>query len=112
MKDFKKLSMYDESIKTTASDSTTPLLPLDVISWVAVENGLPDELETVFISNGKGWTTLGCIVYGLASTVKGGWHWAKTNGVIYQEEGKIVSECESDDLDVKFWHRIPEPPCL
>jgi hypothetical protein len=47
MKDFKKLSMYDESIKTTASDSTTPLLPLDVISWVAVENGLPDELETV-----------------------------------------------------------------
>jgi hypothetical protein len=28
MKDFKKLSMYDESIKTTASDSTTHLLGL------------------------------------------------------------------------------------
>jgi len=32
--------------------------------------------------------------------------------VIYQEKNKIVSECESDDLDVKFWHRLPEPPCL
>ena len=79
----------------------------DVISWVAVENGLPDELETVWISNGKGWTTLGCIVY-----AEGGWHWAETNGVIYQENDKIVSECESDDLDVKFWHRLPKPPCL
>ena len=39
-------------------------------------------------------------------------HRAETNGVIYQEKNKIVSECESDDLDVKFWHRLPEPPCL
>ena len=108
MKYFKKLTMYDENIETTASDSTTPLLGLDnVISWVAVENGLPEELETVWISNGKGWTTLGCIVY-----AEGGWHWAETNGVIYQEKDKIVSECESDDLDVKFWHALPEPPCL
>lgn len=84
-----------------------PLQQTAVISWVAVENGLPDELETVWISNGKGWTTLGCLVY-----AEGGWHWAETNGVIYQEDGKIVSECESDDLDVKFWHRLPEPPCL
>ena len=29
MKEFKKLTMYDESIETTASDSTTPLLGLD-----------------------------------------------------------------------------------
>ena len=108
MENFKKLTMYDENIETTASDGTTPLLGLDnVISWVAVENGLPDELETVWISNGKGWTTLGCIVY-----AEGSWHWAETNGIIYQEKGKIVSECESEDLDVKFWHRLPEPPCL
>jgi len=109
MKNFKKLSMYDENTEITASNSTDPLLDLDlaVVSWVAVENGLPDELETVWISNGKGWTTLGCLAY-----AEGGWHWAETNGVIYQEKGKIVSECESDDLDVKFWHRLPEPPCL
>ena len=108
MKNFKKLTMYNENIKTTASNSTDTLLGLDnVISWVAVEKGLPDELETVWISNGKGWTTLGCLVY-----AEDGWHWAATNGVIYQEKGKIVSECEFDDLDVKFWHRLPEPPCL
>jgi len=64
MKDFKKLTMYNENIEITASDSTTPLLGLDnVIGWVAIENGLPEELETVWISNGKGWTTLGCIVF-------------------------------------------------
>ena len=29
MKNFKKLSMYDENIETTTSNSTTPLLGLD-----------------------------------------------------------------------------------
>ena len=93
--------MYDENVETTASNSTTPLLGLDnVISWVAVENGLPDELETVWISNGKGWTTLGCLIED---------HWAETNGIIYEENGQIMSECESDDLDVNFWHELPKP---
>jgi cysteine sulfinate desulfinase/cysteine desulfurase-like protein len=23
----------------------------------------------------------------------------------------IVSECESEDLDVNFWHELPKPPC-
>lgn len=32
MKNFKKLSMYDENIKTTASNSTDPLLGLDNVS--------------------------------------------------------------------------------
>lgn len=73
--------------------------------WISVEDSLPDELETVWITNGKGWTTLGCRV-----CFDNGWHWAGTNGVIYEERGKIVSECESDDLDVKFWHSLPTPP--
>jgi hypothetical protein len=33
-------------------------------------------------------------------------------GKIYEENGKIVSECDSDDLDVLFWHRIPKPPIV
>ncbi len=73
--------------------------------WTKVEDGLPDELETVWISNGKGWTTLGCRVY-----EDGDWHWAESNGTIYEEDGKIVSECESDDLDVQDWKALPEPP--
>lgn len=32
MKNFKKLSMYDENIETTTSNSTTPLLGLDNVS--------------------------------------------------------------------------------
>lgn len=90
----------------------TPISVLKYISklekelkkWIPVEEQLPDELETVWISNGKGFTTLGCLSYDC------GWHWAVTNGIIYEEQGKIVSECESDDLDVKFWSRIPETP--
>jgi hypothetical protein len=30
MENFKKLSMYDDSIKTTTSNSTDPLLGLDI----------------------------------------------------------------------------------
>jgi hypothetical protein len=37
MENFKKLSMYDDSIKTTTSNSTDPLLGLDNVS-----NSLPN----------------------------------------------------------------------
>ena len=72
-------------------------------TWTSVDDYLPPHLETVFISNGKGWTTLGCIVIG-----PDGYHWAETNGVIYQDGDSIVSECESDDLDVRFWCFLPK----
>lgn len=78
----------------------------NVTQWVAVSDRLPKPLETVWLSNGKGWTTLGCVVQ-----CEEGYHWAESNGVIYEEKGEIVSECESDDLDVKYWHPLPKPPC-
>jgi hypothetical protein len=74
--------------------------------WIDVNVQLPDILETVFISNGKGWTSIGCRAYEQDC----GWHWAESNGVIYEENGRIVAECESDDLDVKYWHKFPKPP--
>ena len=74
--------------------------------WLDANFNLPDELETVFISNGKGWTSIGCRVY----VRDCGWCWAESNGVIYQEKGVIVAECEIDDLDVKYWHKLPKPP--
>lgn len=73
--------------------------------WIDVNDHLPDELETVWITNGKGWTTLGCWSY----FDENEWCWAETNGTIYQDEDEIVAECEADDLDVKFWHRLPKP---
>jgi hypothetical protein len=76
--------------------------------WISVEDSLPEPLETVWLSDGKGWSTLGC----RNDNYDGVWSWAETNGIIYEENGKIVSECDSDDLDVLFWHRIPKPPIV
>ena len=68
---------------------------------------LPEERETVWVTDGLGYTTLGCIVY-----LDDAWHWAESNGIIYQEKGNIVSECELYDIDVRFWHRLPKPPYI
>jgi len=78
-----------------------------VSGWVAVTDALPKPLQTVWLTNGKKWCSLGCLIEDAE-----GWHWAESNGVIYIENAQIVSECESEDLDVKFWHELPEPPCL
>lgn len=71
--------------------------------WTHISDALPEHLETVWLSNGKGFTTLGCLVW-----TEDGWHWAATNGVIYEENSRIVSECESDDIDAEYWHRLPD----
>lgn len=78
-----------------------------VSGWVATTDKLPDPLQTVWLCNGKGSITLGCLVES-----DEGWHWAEGNGVIYVEKGEIVSECESEDLDVLYWHELPSYPIL
>lgn len=82
------------------------LILYDVMQWVAVEDELPPILETIWLSNGKGWTELGCRV-----ETNEGWHWARQNGIIYQEKDQIVAECDSDDLDVVYWCKLPKPLC-
>ena len=77
--------------------------------WFSVKEKLPEELQTVWISNGKGWTTLGCRS---SSDADGNWSWCETNGVIYEHDRNIVSECDADDLDVEFWHPLPFAPKL
>ena len=71
--------------------------------WIDATIDLPDHLEAVWISNGKGWTSMGCIV-----KINDEFHWAESNGVVYEDNGVITAECESDDLDVKFWHKFPK----
>jgi len=74
--------------------------------WVSVKERLPGELETVWLLNIKtGWLCLGCRVY-----FEDSWHWAESNGIIYSENGKIVAECESEDLDVTHWCKLPTLP--
>jgi hypothetical protein len=76
---------------------------IEALMWISVEEKLPNPLQTVWITNGKGWTSLGCLVEDAE-----GWHWAESNGIIYQEGNDIVSECESDDLDVNYWMALPK----
>lgn len=80
--------------------------------WISVKDRLPETLETVWISNGKGFTTLGCrsdLYEG--DNGKFEWCWAAiVNGGIYESEGKIVAECDEDDLEVNFWMPLPTPP--
>lgn len=78
-----------------------------ISGWVAVTDALPKPLQTVWLTNNKGHICLGCLVES-----DDGWHWAESNGVIYIENGEIVSECESEDLDVVFWHELPKPPFM
>ncbi len=76
------------------------------MEWILCDDDMPEVDETVWITNGCGWTALGCLVQ-----CEGGYCWAVTNGIIYEEDDKIVSECElDDDYDVVYWHRLPKPP--
>jgi len=100
-------SKSDAECRRYLKEQLTKQLNLtDVMKWVAVEDRLPPILETIWLSNGKGWTDLGCRV-----EANKGWHWAGQNGIIYQEKDQIVAECESDDLDVVYWCKLPKPPC-
>jgi len=92
--------------ETTKSQLAAALNKHNVSGWVATTDKLPKPLQTVWVSNGKDWIALGCLV-----ETHEGWHWAESNGVVYIENGEIVSECESEDLDVVYWHELPKPPC-
>ena len=66
---------------------------------------LPDETETVWLYNDQTkFVALGCRV-----SVSDDWLWAVSNGIIYAEGGKIVSECEPDDY-YEFTHFSRLPP--
>ena len=78
--------------------------------WASLSESMPDENETVWLTIlGTSYVTLGCRVY----LKNEGWFWALSNGTIYGENGKIVSECElSDDDAFTHYCRLPSLPCL
>jgi hypothetical protein len=74
--------------------------------WIPVADKLPEPLETVWITDGQNYATLGCRVID-----DGEYYWATTNGIIYVENKSIQSECEWDNVDdVKYWQPLPELP--
>ncbi len=75
------------------------------INWIPVKDRLPKPLQTVWLTDGDGWVCLGCLVES-----DGLFHWAQSNGIIYSEGNEIVSECDSEDLYVKYWHELPKLP--
>ena len=79
------------------------------MNWIDIEKTktFPNENETVWLYCAKDKTVfLGCHVY----LNNEGWFWAQSNGNIYNENGKIVSECDIEDLNVTHWCSIPELP--
>jgi hypothetical protein len=74
--------------------------------WIFLGDKSPNELETVWAYNNEtGFVALACMVY------NEGWLWSISNGNIYSEDGKIVSECElDDDYDFTHWMPLPELP--
>lgn len=74
--------------------------------WVPVSEAMPEELETVWLANpNHNIVFLGC----WSQDSDGNWCWSASNGTTYVEKGRIVAECEDDDLDVTHWMRLPLP---
>ena len=103
--------MKSNNIQMTNSDvsaenGTKP----HVSGWASFAQGFPDENETVWLYNSMNkFVALGCRVW---TGEDGGWCWALSNGTIYGENGKIVSECEmDDDYEFTHWSRLPVLPC-
>ncbi len=78
------------------------------MEWKALKDEQPAELETVWACNpATGFVALACRVW-IEDGEAGGWLWAVSNGTIWQEAGRIISECEMDD-DYDFTHWLPLP---
>jgi len=82
----------------------------DLSNWSSLNDGLPEDLEeneTVWACNKEtGFVALACLVY-----CEDGWLWAISNGVIYSENGKIISECDIDDAyDFTHYQRLLKLP--
>lgn len=77
------------------------------MDWISVKDSLPPENETVWlISQRQQTAVLGCLVY----IINEGYFYAGSNGFIYVEDGKIVTECEIDDIEVTHWLPLPKLP--
>lgn len=76
------------------------------MNWINVKHKLPEELETVWAFNiNTKFIALASLFY------SDGWMWAISNGTIYIEDQRIVSECEHDDEYVfTHWMRLPDLP--
>jgi len=78
--------------------------PILTQGWISVKDQLPNDNQTVWCYSEN---TLQVFVGAYVYVTNEGWFWAKSNGVFYVEDGKIINECEIDDLDVTHWFPAP-----
>ena len=71
------------------------------MEWISVNDKLPKDLETVWITNGR-YVALGCLVYNEEC-----WCWAEAFEQPYIQGGRIAVGCEEDDIEVTHWHPVP-----
>lgn len=114
------IAKNDRDVRQTKVSGWTRLLAIfrgknknlqqtSVNGCTSFEQGFPDENETVWLYNrNNNFAALGCHVW---MGEDDGWFWALSNGTIYVENGKIVSECEiDDDYEFTHWSRLPTFP--
>ena len=102
--------MYAHLIKDKKDEiKERKLIPKDENGWIALKDDRPDEKETVWLYNNVSrFLALGCRAWVGGDSKESGWLWSVSNGIIYAENRKIVSECEADD-DYEFTHWCPLP---
>lgn len=100
-------------MKKSKIENVTQEQSLITDGWQSFSKGNPNENETVWLYNRLNkFVALGCRVWVGSDREDAGWFWALSNGTIYEEEGKIVSECETEEEDYAFTHfcRLPVLP--
>ena len=53
---------FEDVVKSYLEIENQALRQTAVSGWVAVTDALPKPLQTVWLTNGKGWCSLGCLV--------------------------------------------------
>lgn len=83
------------------------------MEWIDVRYSSPNKSdrpeidETVWLYNIEtGYINLGCLV----ELENEGYFWAESNGILYTENGRIVAECEIDDIGFTHFCRLPKLP--
>lgn len=101
-----KLITKMESTKQTLNEAENgnKSKPLLAEGWISVNDRRPNENQTVWCYSENTFNIfVGAYIY----LTNEGWFWASSNGCFYIEEGKIITECEIDDLDVTHWFPAP-----
>ena len=105
--------MYEQAMHDKKNEmNERKLLPKDENRWIALKDARPDENETVWLYNNVSrFLALGCRAWVGGDSKESGWLWSLSNGTIYSENRKIVSEGEAyDDYEFTHWCPLPTLP--